>query len=92
MKKVLICYETGDLGMSDFEKTDYSELAERVKAECADKFPNFGNQVWLQGMVSEISSGDCQLGFGYENADPEQINREYDCAVMPLANWNVCRY
>lgn len=86
MKKVLILYELNDLGMSDFQKTDYRNLAQRVNNECSGIFPNFGNKVWLQGITSAITTPYIEYSFGYERIDPEYVNKNFDCAVMPLAN------
>ena len=86
MKKILIYYPPNKLGMSDFNQTDYSTLSERVNNELNGKFPNFGNKVWLQGILSEISNPDCIYEFGYENISEDYINNNYDCVLLPLAN------
>lgn len=86
MKKVLIYYPPNKLGMSDFEPTNYKEICERVKCELNGKFPNVGNKVWLQGITSAISTGYCEYEFGYEEIPEEEINKKYDCVLLPLAN------
>lgn len=72
--------------MSDFRATDYSTLAQRARAELDGKIPNFGNKVWLQGIISEISSADNILEYGYEDLSADYINQNYDCVLLPLAN------
>ncbi len=84
--KVLIYYPENKLGMSDFRKPDYKKLAERARNELDGKIPNFGNMVWLQGIISEISTSHCDYEFGYDNLSEDYINNNYDCVLMPLAN------
>lgn len=86
MKKVLIYYPPNKLGMSDFRKTDYSTLAERAKNELDGKIPNFGNKVWLQGILSEIDNKETSYEFGYDDLSEDYINNNYDCVLLPLAN------
>jgi hypothetical protein len=83
---VLIYYPPNKLGMSDFSDIDYSTLAERARTELNGKIPNFGNQVWLQGIISEITNSKCNYEFGYEDVAPDYINNNYDCVLLPLAN------
>ncbi len=84
--KVLIYYPPNKLGMSDFRKTDYSTLAERARNELNGKIPNFGNKVWLQGILSEIDSEETTYEFGYDELSEDYINNNYDCVLLPLAN------
>ena len=86
MKKVLIYYPKNVLGMSDFRPADYQNLHKRVKAELDNNFPNFGNKVWLQAILSEISDGTCEYEFGYDDISEDYINQKFDCVLMPLAN------
>ncbi len=84
--KILIFYPENKLGMSDFRPTDYSTLAQRAKTELNGKIPNFGNKVWLQGIISEISSSENSFEFGYEDLSYDYINANFDCVLLPLAN------
>lgn len=86
MMKVLIYYPENKLGMSDFRKPDYKTLAERARKELDGKIPNFGNMVWLQGIISEITTPHCEYEFGYDNLSEDYINNNYDCVLLPLAN------
>lgn len=84
--KILIFYPQNKLGMSDFRPTDYSTLAQRAKDELDGKIPNFGNKVWLQGIISEISGSNNTYEYGYEELSADYINQNYDCVLLPLAN------
>lgn len=84
--KILIYYPPNKLGMSDFRPTDYSTLAERAKRELNGKIPNFGNKVWLQGILSEIDADETFYEFGYDELSEDYINNNYDCVLLPLAN------
>ena len=86
MSNILICYDPNKIGMTDFERTDYLALNNRVQTECKGKWPNFGNKVWLQGIFSALSTPENQLEFGYESVNPKEVNERFDCVVMPLAN------
>lgn len=86
MKKILIYYPPNKLGMSDFRKTDYSTVADRARQELNGKIPNFGNKVWLQGILAEISTPECEYEFGYDELSEDFINENYDCVLLPLAN------
>ena len=72
--------------MSDFRKTDYATIYDRVNREFSGRFPNVGNKVWLQGILSEISGPDCHYEYGYDELSEEYINETYDCVLLPLAN------
>ncbi len=84
--KILIFYPPNRLGMSDFRPTDYTTLAERARKELDGKIPNFGNKVWLQGLISAISTPENTYEYGYENLSADYINRNFDCVLLPLAN------
>lgn len=86
MKKILVYYPPNKLGMSDFRKTDYSTVADRARQELNGKIPNFGNKVWLQGILAEISTPECEYEFGYDELSEDFINENYDCVLLPLAN------
>lgn len=86
MKSILVLYDKDKLGMTDFAPTDYDALNERVSEECQGKYPNFGNKVWLQGLVSEISTDDVQYNLAYTSIIPQQINEKFDAVILPMAN------
>lgn len=86
MKRILIYYRPNVIGMSDFNPTDYYEVASRAHKELNGKIPNFGNKVWLQGILSEISTTECEYEFGYDDISEDYINENFDLVLMPLAN------
>ena len=86
MKKILIYYRPNVIGISDFRPTNYYEVVDRSKEELNGKIPNFGNKVWLQAILSEISTSDCTYDFGYDDLSEDYINNNYDLVLMPLAN------
>lgn len=72
--------------MTDFAPTDYSHLNQRVKKERKGVYPNFGNKVWLQGLVSEITTDGISYDLAYESIMPEIIHTMYDAVILPMAN------
>jgi hypothetical protein len=84
--RILIFYPPNKLGMSDFRPTDYTTLAERARKELDGKIPNFGNKVWLQGIISAISVSRNAYEYGYDDLTPDYINNNFDCVLLPLAN------
>lgn len=86
MKKVLIYYPKNKFSMTDFGRVDYSKVPQIVKTEFNGQFPNVGNKVWLQAIVSLITTDYCTYDFGYEDLTDYYINANYDCVLMPLAN------
>lgn len=85
--KILIYYTPNELGMNDFRKTDYFTLTKRVNNEANGRFPNFGNKVWFQGILSEISTEENIYEFGYDELSEDYINNNYDCVIFPTANF-----
>lgn len=86
MKRILVLYDKDKLGMTDFAATDYMKLNSRVEAECGGIYPNFGNKVWMQGLVSEITTDGIMYDLAYTSTSPEQINENYDAVILPMAN------
>lgn len=86
MKRVLVYYPKNKFSMTDFDTVDYSRIPQIVKNEFNGKFPNVGNKVWLQAIVSAITTDYCSYDFGYEDLTEDYINANYDCVLMPLAN------
>lgn len=84
--RILIFYPENKLGMSDFRPTNYSTLVQRAKEELNGVIPNFGNKVWLQGIISAISTPENSYDYGYDDLSTDYINNNYDCVLLPLAN------
>jgi hypothetical protein len=84
--KILIYYDTDKAGMTDVYGVELSHLSSLIRLNNG-KFPNnVGNKVWLQSVISELSTPENLCELGYENLAVEEINSRYDCVVMPLAN------
>lgn len=81
MKKILI-YKYIDI----FNASDYSTLNQTFKNKYNGQCPNFGNKLWYQGLISEISTEDNYLTYYNNNISIEQINSEFDMILYPMAN------
>ena len=86
MKRILIMYEKNKFSMTDFGPVDYTQVPRLVEEQFGGKFPNVGNKVWLQAIVSLISTSNVEYEFGYENISADEINERFDYVLMPLAN------
>lgn len=86
MKRILILYEKNRFSMTDFGPVDYTQVPQLVEEQFGGKFPNVGNKVWLQAIVSLISTSNVEYEFGYENISADEINERFDYVLMPLAN------
>lgn len=45
---------------------------------------NTGNFMFTQAMFRHLAGDVRQIGFGF---DPDRVNAEFDCVVVPAANW-----
>ena len=48
--------------------------------------PNFGNRLWFQGIISEISTEDNVIDYWDASKSIEEINSQYDMVIAPMAN------
>ncbi len=69
-----------------FNRTDYHSLYEHVQTQWGGVCQNWGNRLWLQGIFSELDTGENDYHFltGKETAD--EINNSYDFIILPMAN------
>ena len=67
-------------------RLDYSLLYDEVNEYCNGNPTNVGNKVWMQGLISEISSPENEICFLDENEEWESINSGYDLIVFSTAN------
>lgn len=86
MKRILIHISVKKTVNAIFDKTDYSTLFERLHKEKIVDCPNLGNQVWLQGLVSEITTEDVKYDFLEADTTVDEINNNYDLVIFPTAN------
>lgn len=84
MRKILILATKNEFGMTDLSPWDYSALSESLSQD--DWKKNVGNKVWMQGIISEITSENNIYDIGYLELDPVDINATYDCVILPMAN------
>lgn len=81
MPKILI-YKYIDI----YNKTDYVKLSDTVKNKFHGVCPNFGNKLWFQGLISEISVDGNSIDYYNSEMKIDAINEEYDCVIYPMAN------
>lgn len=77
MKKILI-FKRIDI----WNITNYNSIHKKFGNIC----PNFGNKLWYQGLISEISTPDNVLEYYDYSMKPEEINEKYDLVIYPMAN------
>lgn len=74
-----------------FRQIDYNHIVDEVYS-CKEHAPtNSGNKVWLQGIVSELSTEENDIFFLDDNETWDEINNKYDAIVFSTANL-LCRY
>lgn len=81
MSKILI-YRYIDI----FNNTDYSTLHIKVNKDFGGECPNFGNKLWYQGIISEISTKENEIDFYNGKDTPDEISNRYDLVIYPMAN------
>lgn len=84
MRKILILATKNEFGMTDLSPWDYSALSESLSQD--DWKKNVGNKVWMQGIISEITSENNVYDIGCLELDPVDINATYNCVILPMAN------
>lgn len=69
-------------------KTIYNELLHNFQANSM----NIGNKVWIQGIISELSTYDNNIYFLDNNETWDDINSKYDLIVYSAANMFAPQY
>ena len=69
-----------------FRQADYNSVADDVKRYCNGIVTNTGNKVWLQGLVSALSTPENRLSYYDCSESWDEINEAYDCVVLSEAN------
>lgn len=69
-----------------YNKTNYQKLADTVEKKFNGICPNFGNKLWYQGIISEISVDENKIEFYEPSLRVEDINERYDLLLYPMAN------
>lgn len=81
MKRILV-YRYIDI----FNKTDYKTVWRTFQKNYSGCCPNFGNKLWYQGLISEISSEDNFIDFYDKEMSIDMINSSFDFMLAPMAN------
>lgn len=69
-----------------FHPTDYTGLYDHVVTQWNGHCQNWGNRLWFQGIYSALDTGENTYDFLPDDIDFEQINSEYDCIILSMAN------
>ena len=86
VKKLLIYIRSSKSEYDVFNPTDYSSLKERLIKEGYTSYPNYGNKVWYQGILSELYRDDLEYSFYDYSGNVDSVNNNYDAVLMPCAN------
>ena len=66
--------------------SDYNKMIETFQKKYQGHCPNFGNKVWYQGIISEISTEDNVISYYDPSMSVETINSSFDLLLYPMAN------
>ena len=69
-----------------FRQLNYKETLNELKNNYHANGLNVGNKVWIQGIISTLSTKDNELFFYNPNETWEEINSKYDKIVYSAAN------
>lgn len=86
MKRILIYRNINENEYAIYQKTNYETLNDIIQSERKGNCPNYGNKVWLQALISEITTPEIQYEFWDESMSFEYINSNFDCMIKPSAN------
>jgi|GEM_PF-1821056 len=86
VRRILINVDINEIEYGLFDNTDYSTLYKRLVDERNGNCPNWGNKVWFEGIVSEITTPHISYEFKTKDMTAAEINEKYDGVLMPCAN------
>lgn len=86
INKLLVYMHNENIEYDVFHSLKYESLRDRLMADGYSYYPNFGNKVWYQGILSEIYREDMQIDYYDYSGNTEYINDNYDAVLMPCAN------
>lgn len=91
--KILI-YQKDALGSTTdvSRKLNYEILHDEVKQNCNHVWTNSGNKIWMQGIISELSTNDNEIRFLKSEYTWDFINEYFDAIVYSTANLIQRRY
>ena len=86
MKRILVHMIVSDHSEYDiFRLSTHEELQACINTQYDGNCPNFGNRLWFQGLISEISYNN-EVEYFHHKMEKSVINERYDCIVAPMAN------
>lgn len=69
-----------------FNNTDYINLHNTLEKKFGGECPNFGNKLWYQGLISEISTSENEITYYNQEMKQDEINEKFDMIIYPMAN------
>lgn len=85
--KILIWGELKLGGPYDvFRRLDYKNIFNELIDNCKANLLNVGNKVWIQGLISELTTEENQLFFYNPQENWDVINYKYDKIIYSAAN------
>ena len=86
MKRILIYRNINENEYAIYDKTNYENLNDVIQSERKGNCPNYGNKVWFQALISELTTSEVEYEFWNEKMGFEYINSNFDCMIKPCAN------
>lgn len=87
MNRILIHTDVVPFGEYDiFHKTNHEKMHELISRIYGGNCPNFGNRLWFQGIISEITTEENVIDYWDASKSIEEINSQYDMVIAPMAN------
>ena len=87
MNRILIYIDLIPHGEYDiFEATDPIKMKDLIPLIYGGACPNFGNRLWFQAIISEITTEDNLIEYWDASKSFDEINSRYDMVIAPMAN------
>lgn len=87
MNRILIYIDLIPYGEYDiFQATNPTKMNELIPLIYGGVCPNFGNRLWFQGIISEITTEDNLIEYWDASKSVDEINSRYDMVIAPMAN------
>ncbi len=67
-------------------KSNYKTMAETFSKKYGVDCPNFGNKLWYQGIISEVSTEENVITYYNNSFTSDYINSNFDIMLYPMAN------
>lgn len=86
MRRILVYKNIDEIEYALFKKTNYKTVYQIINTERKGNWANFANKLWLQGLVSEISTAENHIEYMTKPMDSQYINNHFDSIIFPSAN------